>query len=56
MLGFGTWPDVLLQVVPDSFFSREPVPADLDALDLTFTKQLAQMAGRETTDLGSLRD
>jgi hypothetical protein len=56
MLGFGTWPDFLLQIVLDGFFSREPVPADLNAFNLTFTKQFAQMAGRETTDLGSLRD
>jgi hypothetical protein len=56
MLGFGTWPDFLLQVVADSFFSREPVPANLDAFDLTFAKELAQMTGRETTNSGSLRD
>ena len=54
--GFGSWTAFLLQVLPDGLFRGEPVPANFSACDYIVPQQAPDVAGGETTDLGSLRD
>ena len=55
MPGFGAWPTVLFEVLPNGLWGGQPVPADFDAFDLSITKKSADIAGGETTEFGSPR-
>lgn len=46
---------LLFQIATERFPRRQPIAPDLEAVDLAFADQFADMIGRKATEVRSLR-